>query len=218
MRKLTITTATITALTALTALTTITATIATAALPEFNKTKIKFTSLSGPGTLDVAGGNTIECESATDAGEISGPKTVTLQVDVRTCKIFGLIGSHSLGDPENTILIAATGTLCYLNKAKKEVGLVLTPTGLLHIEAPVAAALALIKGTLIGRLTPVNTTTLRGELILTQSEGKQGLLACEELAGETHLSTSENEGEYKASGLGTTDTIGFLVSEVDLLA
>ena len=215
MRKLTITTATITALTALT---TITATIATAALPEFNKTNVKFTSESGPGTLDVAGGNTIECATDTASGEITGPKTVTLQVDVRTCKIFGLIGSHSLGDPENTILIAATGTLCYLNKAKKEVGLVLTPTGLLHIEAPNAGALAQIKGTLIGRLTPVNTTTLRGELILKQEKGKQELLGCEELAGEAHLSTSENEGAYQASGLGTADTVGFLVSEVDLLA
>jgi hypothetical protein len=215
MRKLTITAAIITALTALT---TIASTIATAALPEFNKTKVKFTSLSGPGTLAVTGGNTIECASATDAGEITGPKTVTLQVDVRTCKIFGLIGSHSLGDPENTILTNATGTLCYLNEAKKEVGLVLTPTGLLHIEAPNAGALAQIKGTLIGRLTPVNHTTLRSELILNQKEGKQELLKCEGSAGEAHLSTSENEGEYKASGEGTTDAIGYLVSEVDLLA
>jgi hypothetical protein len=89
---------------------------------------------------------------------------------------------------------------------------------LLHIEAPSAGALALIKGTLIGRLTPVNTTTLRSELILKQTEGKQELLACEELAGETHLSTSENGGVYKASGEQTTDAIGYLVSEVSLLA
>jgi len=215
MRKLTIIGATITALVALSA---IASTMATAALPEFNKTKVKFTSFSGPGTLQVAGGNKIECATDTDEGEITGPKTVTLTVDFRTCKIFGLIGAHSLGDAENTILTAATGTLCYLNKAKKEVGLVLTPTGLLHIEAPSAGSLALIKGTLIGRLTPVNTTTLRGELILKQTEGKQELLACEELAGETHLSTAENEGEYKASGEQTTDAIGYLVSEVDLLA
>jgi len=215
MRKLTIIGATITALVALSA---IASTMATAALPEFNKTKVKFTSASGPGTLQVAGGNKIECESDTDDGEITGPKEVILLVDFRKCEIFGLIGAHSLGDAENTILTNATGTLCYLNKAKKEVGLVLTPTGLLHIEAPNAGALALIKGTLIGRLTPVNTTTLRGELILKQEKGKQELLGCEELAGEAHLSTSENEGAYQASGLGTADTVGFLVSEVDLLA
>jgi hypothetical protein len=215
MRKLTITAAIITALTGLT---TIASTLATAALPEFNKTKVKFTSFSGPGALKESGGQAIECESDTDAGEITGPKTVTLTVDFRTCKIFGLVGAHSLGDPEGTILTSATGTLCYLNEAKKEVGLVITPTGLLHIEAPAAAALALIKGTLIGRLTPVNTTTLRGELILKQTAGKQELLGCEGLAGETHLSTSENEKPYAASGEQTTDAIGYLVSEVDLLA
>jgi hypothetical protein len=215
MRKLTIIGATITTLVALSA---IASTMATAALPEFNKTKIKFTSFSGPGALDESGGQAIECASDTDAGEITGPKTVTLTVDFRKCKIDGLIGAHSLGDAENTILTAATGTLCYLNEAKKEVGLVITPTGMLHLEAPAAAALALVKGTLIGRLTPVNTTTLRSELILKQTAGAQELLKCEGLAGETHLSTAENEGEFKPSGEETTDAIGYLVSEVDLLA
>jgi hypothetical protein len=215
MRKLTIIGATITTLVALSA---IASTMATAALPEFNKTKIKFTSFSGPGTLAVAAGNTIECTSDTDEGEITGVKTVTLTVDFRKCTIFGLFGAHSLGDAENTILTSATGTLCYINEAKKEVGLVLTPTGLLHIEAPNAGALALIKGTLIGRLTPVNTTSLHGELILKQEKGVQAVLGCEGLAGETHLSTSENEGTFKASGEGTTDAIGYLTSEVDLLA
>ena len=213
MRKLTIIGATITALVALSA---IASTMATAALPEFNKTKVKYTSFSGPGTLAVSGGNTIECASDTDAGEITGAKTVSLTVDFKTCKIFGLIGAHSLGDAENTILTSATGTLCYLNEAKKEVGLILTPTGELHIEAPNAGALAEIEGSVIGQLTPVNKTTLRGELILKQKEGKQELLKCG--STETHLETAENEGTFKASGEGTTDAIGYLTSEVDLLA
>jgi PPE-repeat protein len=215
MRKLAIIGAAITAIVALSA---IASTMATAALPEFLPTGLKFTGFGGKGTLAVSGGNTLECSSGTASGTITGPKTGTATLDLHTCKIFGLVGSHSLGDAENVILVSGSSTLCYLSKAKKEVGMIITPTGEVHVEAPSAGALAEVEGSMIGRLTPVDTTTLRFEIILKQSEGKQELLKCEGLEGETHLSTSENEGEFKPSAIGVTDAGGLLGKEGDILA
>jgi hypothetical protein len=216
MRKLTIIGATLITIIALSA---IASTMANAAFPEFNPKAIKnlppFTSFSGKGTLQVEGGDTIVCESDTNDGVITGAKTVSLDIDFRTCTIFGIAGAHSLGDPEDTILVAATGELCYLNEAK-EVGLIITPTGELHIEDPSAGALAEIEGSVIGQITPVNTSSLRFELLLKQESGKQAFKECGGKAAEFKL--SENEGAFKKAGLGTTDAIGFLKEEVEVLA
>jgi hypothetical protein len=188
------------------------------ALPEFlpanGKFPVKFTSISGPGTLAVNGGNTIECTADTNKGELLTSTTLTFTVDFTGCKIFGFVGAHSLGDPEGTVLVTANGTICFLNKANKEVAVKLTPTGKVHIEA--AGALAIVEGTLIGQLKPVNTKSLAGELVLKErAAGEQELLKCEGGA-EEHLTTSENEGTAKASSEVTTDKIGYLTTEVTL--
>jgi len=130
--------------------------------------------------------------------------------------LFGIASARSLGDAAGTILVSATGSLCYLNKERKEVGLRLTPTGKLHIEA--VGALAIVEGTLIGQLTPVNRKTLGPyELKLTQSGGVQSITKCENGATE-HLSGAENEGGSKEAGEQTTDKIGLLREEGELMA
>ena len=149
-------------------------------------------------------------------GEITGPKKSSVTLDIHGCELVDLSGARSLGDPEGTILVAATGTLCYLNEAKREAGLIITPTGELHIEAFGAGALLEIEGSLIGRVIPVNTKTLRFEIIFRQTTGKQEVLKCG--TTETHLETSENEGTFKASGLETKDAIGFIGQEVEIMA
>jgi hypothetical protein len=219
MRKRTIISATITAIVALTA---IAANMANAAKPEFKIAgafPIKFTSFSGPGTLAKANNsNTIECTKDTNKGEILSTKKVDFTVDFEGCTIFGIVNAHSLGDPANTILVTATGELCYISKAANppQVGLLITPTGTLHIEA--AGALAEVLGQLIGQMTPVNKKTLSSELILkAAAAGKQEQLRCEGGA-ETHLATSENEGSFEASSEATTDKIGLLREEIEISA
>jgi hypothetical protein len=218
MRKLAIIT---TAITTVAALSAIAAGMATAALPEFSpdngKFPVKFTSFSGPGTLAIAGGNTIECAKDKDSGEIVGAKEVSVTVDFETCKIFGLVGAHSLGDPEGTILVAAKGELCYIDESTKEVGLRITPTGELHVEAPSAASLAEIEGSVIGVLSPVNTSALEFMLSLKQTKaGEQAQLECGGV--KSKLEASENEGALKAASEVTRDVIGLLEQTAELQA
>jgi hypothetical protein len=212
MRKLAITG---TVLGALVALSAIGSTMATAALPEFLPKGVKFTSASGAGTLAFKGGNAITCSSDKNTGEITGTKTVTVDITFEKCSFFGILGLHSLGDAENIVLIPATGEICYINKTAKTVGLVLTPTSATHIET--GGQLALVTGSLIGELKPVNTKSLSGELVLTEKSGEQTQLKC--LGGaETHLSGSENEGTTKDASEATTDKIGYLTKEVEVMA
>jgi hypothetical protein len=216
MRKLAIIGATITTLVALSAIAT---TMANAAKPEFTKTGLKYTSFSGTGTLAISGGNTIECSKDTNTGEIVTAKTVLFTVDFEKCTIFKIVNAHSLGDPTNTILVTASGELCYISKAASPplVGLKITTTGILHVEA--AGELSEVLGKVIGVMTPVNTKTLRFELILKAPKaGEQEQLRCEGETNAVHLTANENEGASKASSEATTDAIGLLTEEAEISA
>jgi hypothetical protein len=218
MRKRIIISATITALAALSAITT---TIATAALPEFKPDKtfpIKYTSTSGLGTLSTAG-NPIQivCEDDLNKGEITKANgTGTFTVDFLKCAVDGIFEAHSLGDPAGTILVSATTELCYINKEKKEVGLIISQTGKTHIE--VAGKLTVLEGSLIGELTPVNKLTLEPILSLkARAAGEQEILKCEG-GTETHLTTAEGEGTPAAAAYATIDKLGILEQTAELLA
>jgi hypothetical protein len=180
-------------------------------LPEFlpiatEESPIPFTSSSGKGILQFKGGNKIECASDTNSGKVIGAKTFTVTIDFAGCKVLSIVAAHSLGDGGETILVTAKGELCYLNKAEKKVGVKLTPTGKVHIEA--AGNLAVIEGTIISEYKPINTTSTSSELILKQKEGKQEVVKCEGGA-EEHLTGSENEGTAKEVGMETTDKVSF---------
>jgi hypothetical protein len=210
----------ITALLALAALGATMAASASAALPEFEpggKAGEKFTSTSGAGTLEEGGQPAITCTADTDTGEFIGTskKEILSTIDFTTCSVFGIVGAHSLGDKEGTILVHVTGVLCYLNKTKKEVGVTLAlPSAGIHIE--VAGKLLLVTGTAIGLVKPVNTRSKTGEIILKQSKGVQEFTKCEGGSEET-LKTAENEGTAAQSGEQTTDTETF-EKEVEVLA
>jgi hypothetical protein len=195
----------------LAALSAIGASMATAALPEFSNTTATFTSSSGSGTLTSKSDNTITCTADTDKGKVTGAKTVEVTVDFTGCTVFGIANGNSLGDAAGTILTTATGELCYLNKTEKKVGLLLTPTGELHLEA--AGALAEVTGKLIGELKPVNTSSVHGELVLkAKAAGEQGILNCEDGQDE-HLEISLNEGIFEDASEATTDKVTYSAAE-----
>jgi hypothetical protein len=220
MRKRIIISATITALAALSAITT---TIATAALPEFSADKtfpIKYTATSGSGTLSIAGNPIqITCEDdLVTKGEITNATGAgTFTIAFLKCTALGIFGAHSLGDAEGTILVTAkTSGLCYINKAEKRVGIVITQTGKTHIE--VAGKLTVLEGSLIGELTPVNKLTLEPILSLKATEaGKQEVLKCEG-GTELHLTSAESEGTPVAAAYATIDKLGILEQTAELLA
>ncbi len=197
MRKLVIIGATISALVALSA---VGASMATAA-PEFKPAANSFTSTSGSGTLAASGGAIITCKEDTDSGKITGAKTAEVTIDFKKCTAFGIAKANSLGDPSETILTHATGLLCELSAT--EDGLILTPTAEVHIEA--GGKLAIVKGSVIAKVEPVNKKSKEGKLILEQSSnGVQKIKECE--GKKDHLETSEGEGAFKESSEATTDT------------
>jgi hypothetical protein len=214
MRRLKILVAAIIATAALTA---IAATTATAALPEFEPGAKgeTFTGTSATGTLETSKKGTIECATDKVKGTLLSKTEALITVDFETCKVFGLVGAHSLGDKEGVILVGFKAKLCYINKSTKDVGL-LGSILALHLEVPSAAVLLVVLGSVIGLVTPVNTKTKEFEIKYEQKEGTQLIKKCEG-GPENLLFTSENEGAFELSGEGTTEKSTFTNAQ-ELLA
>jgi len=202
------------ALIAVVALSALASAMASAAV-EFLPASGKYTAKSGKGGLQIKGGTEIKCTDDTAVGTITGAKTTTVTIDFLGCTAFGLFSANSLGDPSGTILTTAKGELCTLTASPLTVGLKLSPTGKVHIE--VAGNLALVEGTLIGEMKPLNEKKLGGfKLELKQSGGSQTIKKCEGGATET-LKGSENEGTAVEAGEETTDEINYLVEPAEIM-
>jgi hypothetical protein len=197
MRKLKVLGAAIIAVVALSAIASATA---SAALPEFlpGNAGEKFTGKSGSGTLEVPGEGPIICSADTVTGENTGTtkKTALALITFTGCKVFGIINAASLGDAAGTILVHAELELCYIDKAKKEVG-VLTEVLPVHIE--VFGKLLIVTGDQVGLLLGTKSPF---KIDYLQKEGKPDP-QCEKKS--EHLSTSINEGAGKESGEQTTE-------------
>jgi hypothetical protein len=173
-----------------------------------------FEGTSGKGTLTASGG-TITCEKDTTKGELTTEhKLANATVDFSECSAFSIFGAKSLEDKEGVILVKVNLHLCYINKAKKEVGVLTEVTSKdakegkevgIHVE--VAGKLIEIKGDQVGQITPVNTATK--EFNLTY---KNPPVQCE---GKTeHLLAQENEkGEYKEAFEATTEKVKFTTAQ-----
>jgi hypothetical protein len=194
------------AMLAVIALSAVASTAAQAELPEFTPGAegTKFTGTSGTGTLTAAGG-TIVCKKDTTSGALTtGKNLATATVDFTECTAFGIFGAHSLEDSEGVILVKANLHLCYISKAKKEVGVLTEITSPVHVE--VAGKLIVITGDQVGQITPVNTATTSYSIVY-----KNPAVQCE---GKTeHLKAAENEGEAKEASEATTEAVTFGVSQ-----
>jgi hypothetical protein len=196
------------AIIAVVALSAIASATASAALPEFlpGNAGEKFSGTSGSGTLEINALEKITCTSDSVTGENVGTtkKEATATVTFKGCSAFGIAGAKSLGAAEGTIVTKVKLTLCYINAAKKEVG-VLTevPTKEpVHIE--VAGKLLVVTGDQVGKITPVNTKTTKFTITYAQSGGKASPAGCE---GKTEsLKTAVNEGTAVTSGEATTES------------
>ncbi|HXN39989.1 MAG TPA: hypothetical protein VN892_18305 [Solirubrobacteraceae bacterium] len=200
MRRLKTAGAAIAAILAFTALlSAITASTASATLPEFlpGTAGTKFTGKSGVGTLEIAGSSTVECKEDKDEGVLLSSTEALVTIEVLGCKVLDIVGAHSLGDPREVILYAgrSTESLCYINKAKEEVGLAVhIPPGI-HVE--VAGTLIEMIGSIIGRITPFKKKILGPfQIAFKASEDKQEITKCEG-GPEESLLVSENGGSFK---------------------
>lgn len=193
------------------ALAAVAATTASAALPEFlggTVTGLTFKLTSGKGEL--GGGFKIKCEKDKGTGVVTGAKTVTTTVDFEECSVLGQ-AANSLGDPAKTILIAATGTLCFIKSTSPlEVGVKLTPIGTVHIEVPSVSTLALVTGSVVGKGTPINVSQATGTVEL-----KKGPFQCEGSTSELLSEENENKKPAKAEEI-TTESLTY-VNNIELM-
>jgi hypothetical protein len=172
-----------------------------------------FSGSNGKAQLVTERKGTIECERNRDSGEIVNRKAGTFTITFETCTVFKIVNAHSLGDPENRILVGGTTELCTINISPLETGIVLRPNEV-HIE--VAGKLVLVKGAVIGTFFKKSTTEY--ELDFEQSAvGVQKIQRCvnnegRELAKETLL-TAENEGAFENSSQVDPGTIRYSAAQ-----
>jgi hypothetical protein len=181
----------------------------------------KYTSKSLAGTLETLKKGSIECTDDKDEGELTSDTTGVITIDFLGCKALSIIGAHSLGDPAGVILFHGTTLLCWINEAKKEAGIyVHVPSPGVHIEIEGVSILLLVTGSVLGSITPVGLKQLAFQVVFEQSKGVQKLKKCTGGQGQTfegHLETGENGEAAEESGEQTTDEIGFLKVEVEIM-
>jgi hypothetical protein len=200
------------AIVAVVALSVVASATASAALPEFTPGAkgTTFTGTSGAGTLQSLGG-TIECTSDTVTGVLTGPKTGTATIAFKGCSAFTIFGAKSL-DSKNAgeILTSVNLELCYINKAKKEVGILTEVAKTVHIE--VAGKLIEITGDAVGVITPINTKTTKFAIAYKGKGDNQEPAGCE---GKTeNLLAKENEkGVFENSSETTTEETVFATAQ-----
>lgn len=194
---------------------------ASAALPEFvPSTKQTFTSTSGVSTL-AAGAFTITCEKDTNAGEITGAKTVgkvVVKFTKCTIKVLFTFECKSKGAANGEIVTnALKGTLGYIEGYGSGVGLKLEPeTASEYTNGEIECAgsnKVKVTGAVIGEVTPINTSSTKGELIFKRTGTKQE--SGEEIEIEhvryehVKLMSSLNGGTAGPAAEETTDKITF---------
>lgn len=186
------------------ALSAVAAASASATLPEFSNYPVKFESKSGKSILE-ASKEKIECTKDTNKGEITGPKTDVVVVTFEGCTTAsGLVECGTKGTIKTNELESELG---YINAANKEVGLSLKPktSGGLFAEFECAGVKIKVKGSIIGKITPVNTLTSTFELVFKCVSGKQEIEKFE--GGLTDVLEVEKGGKLEEGCETSTDTI-----------
>ncbi len=197
------------AIVAVVALSAIASATAPAALPEFlpGNAGEKATGTSPSDTLEINSLEKITCTSGLINAEIIGStkKEASAILTLKGCIAFGIAGAKSLGEPEGTIAEIVFLKLCYINKAKKEVGMLSKIAAPVHVE--VAGKLMIWEGDQIGKIAPINVKTAKFTIKYEESAGVPKPEGCE--GEKEHLTVSINEGAPKQLAQATIQTLTF---------
>jgi hypothetical protein len=181
-----------------------------AALPEFSGPFPKaFTSTGKQAVLETAAKAKVVCAGSTDTGEAMGPKAGTMIVKFTGCKARGAPCMNPGAAPGTIVTHVLISQLGYLNRAKREVGVDLT-NGNLLAEFVCGSVRFLIKGSVIGRITPVDQKVKppKGFLLtFVQSGGKQKFTKFQ--GGPKDVLESSFGGSFEEAGLSSMDVITF---------
>jgi hypothetical protein len=173
--------------------------------------KPKFASTSGKGTFETVSGERLVCKEDTNTGEFTGFSTAKLTVRFTGCEAFG-IKCSTAGAKEGEIVVFATGHLVYILRIPPpiEVGL-LIETEEVSIKC-LGTETFKVKGSAVGRITPILTLAESLTLKFSQSKGVQNPVEYESKEGEkakATLAMSVKGGEFKQTGLETEDKLRF---------
>ncbi len=197
-----------------------------AAKPEFldNVAGNTFEGKGGAGALEVLGGGLkIACTENTFSGTITNNEEGTIsKLDFKGCTALGF-KANSLGDAEGTIL--ADGIpfkLCYINEAKKEVGLYLEKINV-HVEVPaLVGTLINVTGSIIGKIDPINQLTTAYTILFQQTAaGDPTWTKCtllgKELKASLFSSKDAKHEKNESASIVQHDTITF-VKDIEIMA
>jgi hypothetical protein len=211
---------------------------ASAALPEFvpgpGGFPNHFTALQlGTGILETRGEiggkkRTVECSHGSTLGFIKSEKDLLVNSIVYTgCKstAFGAGKCQSGATEGEIITLPLLGLLGYINKATPTVGILFEPDGTIeHFASFNCKTLAgnenlTVKGSVICKLSPVNTTTKDYHLLCEQANGIQNPLKFEGTTAEDTLLTSgsgpENFGFEKSAVKALYDVLTLEVGKIN---
>ncbi len=188
---------------------------AAAALPEFVGPFPKgFTSVSGKVTLETVGKTKVTCTGDTNAGQISGPKEGNARIRFTGCiaanKSQCMTPGASSGEIVTSVL---TVTLGYISRETREAAIDFSspPTGALFTEFTCLNIKANVRGSVIGKITPINKKVKPPNAFTVKFKQAKGKQSIKNLAGASTdvLETSINGGPVQETGLGSVDKISF---------
>ncbi|MBA3809375.1 MAG: hypothetical protein H0X28_13435 [Solirubrobacterales bacterium] len=169
-----------------------------------------FTTTSGAGTLETAGGTKVKCTSdSTEGGEVTGEKTDKVKAVIfKGCESSGFKCNTSGAAAGEIKTNELESTLGYINKTTKTVGIDLQPKGGGNFATFECTAFVkvTVKGSIIGTITPINTETTKYKLVFKQTKGKQETQNLEGAAKDT-LESSVNGGAFEGSGLESSEEL-----------
>jgi hypothetical protein len=185
------------------------------ALPEFTGPFPKpFTSTSKTTILETGGKTKVKCAADTNKGEITGPNAGFVIIKFTGCELKALRCTSQGAAPGEIVTFPLTTTLGYIKKEPKEVGLDLSnPAGAVVAEflCVNATVRIVVRGSVIGRITPVNKVVSPGghfTVKFTQKAGTQQPISFEGMPPD-FLETSVKGGPFEPSGLASVDLLSF---------
>jgi hypothetical protein len=187
--------------------------VAVASPPEFSPPfPNSFTSTSKATTLETVSLLKVKCKADVGNGEVTGPSSAVVTFTFTGCT-SGRAKCQNGGLPGEIVSARLSGTLGYINKMPKVVGLDLAePTG-----GPMASFFCgedvrlEVFGSAIGKLKPINKSIKAGEqatLAFAQKEGHQAVHMF--LGGPVDVpQVSVLGGPLEEAGIASTDKLAF---------
>ena len=185
------------------------ATSALGALPEVLPETAKISGTMGRGTIETTEGLSIPCEKATFS------ETVFKKLGAFHITFSGCVGPakekcESLGDEAGIILMLGEYHFVFITLSPLVVGLALLLSPEVHVDCLtiIGEVLELLKGCLVGSVSPINTSTTAFTAVFEQEKGDNKIQSFENNAGEKvacFLLTKKGGGAFILSGDGSVE-------------